>query len=58
MRASARPAGPLKTRPFRLWIAAALPSDMTIQYVDHGDNVAGQRVLTACEAAARLARTT
>jgi hypothetical protein len=40
------------------WIAAALPSDVTIQYVDHGDNVGGQRVLTVCEAAARLARTT
>jgi hypothetical protein len=36
----------------------ALPSDVTIQYVDHADNVGGQRVLTVFEAAARLARTT
>ncbi len=40
------------------WIAAALPSDVTIHYVDHADNVGGQRVVTVCEAAARLARTT
>ena len=40
------------------WIAAAPLGDVTIQYVDHGDNVAGHPVLTMCEAAARLARTT
>ena len=33
------------------WIAAALPSDVTIQYVN-------QRIPTVCKAAARHARTT
>jgi hypothetical protein len=56
--ASARPAGPLKNPSLPVWIAAALPSGVTIQYIDHADNVGRQRVLTVCEAAARLAGTT